>query len=110
MASRHVEPSVPSATSLPANPREDYDARVRHYLISMTIRTVCFVAAFFTEGIVRWTCVGLAVILPYIAVVFANASEQRRRPVRGTVAPTAQQEWLTGSDTDPAETHRPESR
>lgn len=44
----------------------------------MTIRTVCFVAACvtatFTKGPLLWFFVVLAVVLPYIAVVIANAT------------------------------------
>ena len=39
----------------------------------MGIRVVCGALALFTEGWVRWTFVALAVVLPYIAVVMANA-------------------------------------
>ena len=39
----------------------------------MGVRTLCFVLAFFAEGWLRWTCVVLAVLLPYVAVVIANA-------------------------------------
>ncbi|YAL81877.1 DUF3099 domain-containing protein [Dermacoccaceae bacterium W4C1] len=79
--------SVPSATNLPVSPRGDHDARVRNYLISMGIRTLCFVLAFFFDGPIRWICVALAVVLPYIAVIFANATQQRRIAGRGSVAP-----------------------
>lgn len=63
---------------------------MRNYLISMGIRTVCFVA-----GVVLWSiniwlavaCFVLATVLPYIAVVFANATGQRRIDVMGSVTP-----------------------
>lgn len=53
------------------------NARMKQYLVTMGIRTGCFVLAFLTSGWVRWTCVALAVVLPYIAVVFANAHAPR---------------------------------
>ena len=64
---------------------------MRNYLISMSIRTVCFVLAFVLDGVLRWTCVGLAVVLPYIAVIAANATNQRRIDVLGSVTPPDRQ-------------------
>ena len=52
--------------------REDVNSRTRRYLISMGIRTVCFVLAVIAHGWLRWTFVALALILPYLSVVFAN--------------------------------------
>lgn len=75
---------VQSVTSAPRKAAEDMNARIRHYLVTMGIRTACFVLAFLTSGWVRWTCVALAVLLPYIAVVFANAHAPR---TAGRVAP-----------------------
>ncbi len=87
MAHPSNERHIPSATNVPSRPKDDHDARVRHYLISMSIRTVCFVLAFVFHGYLRWICVGLAVVLPYIAVVAANATNQRRIDVLGSVRP-----------------------
>lgn len=81
---------VPSATGLPDSPRRDYDHRVRNYLFSMGLRTLCFIGAFFFTGWLRWTCVALAVVLPYFAVVFANAAQQRRIDAIGSVDPDFQ--------------------
>lgn len=74
---RHSEPVVQSVTSARSNADDDLNARMKHYLVTMGIRTVCFVLAFVTDGWVRWTCVALAVVLPYFAVVFANARAPR---------------------------------
>lgn len=85
------EPEIPSATNLPAAPRDDRDARIKHYLISMGIRTVCFVAAVLLWGPLRWAsvlCMIGAAVLPYFAVVFANATQQRRIDVLGSVRPS----------------------
>lgn len=79
--------AVPSATMLPVNPQRDHDKRVRNYLISMGIRTVCFVLAVVFTGPLRWICVSLAVVLPYVAVVAANAAQQKRIDVLGSVTP-----------------------
>ena len=57
--------------------REDVNSRTRRYLISMGIRTVCFVLAVVTHGWLRWTFVVLALVLPYLSVVFANGGRER---------------------------------
>ncbi len=91
MARRETEQDVPSATNLPAAPKDDRDTRVRNYLISMGLRTVCFVLAVVLWGPLRWAsvvCMVAAVFLPYFAVVLANATNQRRIDVLGSVRPT----------------------
>ncbi len=47
--------------------------RMKRYLITMSIRTACFIAAFLAEGPLRWVFMAMAVGLPYVAVVLANA-------------------------------------
>ncbi|HEY6742149.1 MAG TPA: DUF3099 domain-containing protein [Lapillicoccus sp.] len=71
--SRPSPPPVQSVTSAPVSAADDQGHRVRRYLLTMGIRVVCGALALFTEGWVRWTFVALAVVLPYIAVVMANA-------------------------------------
>lgn len=66
-----------SVTSVPSNADDDINARMKHYLVTMAIRTGCFVLAVVSQGWVRWTCIALAVVLPYVAVVFANARAPR---------------------------------
>lgn len=63
-----------------ARPRrgEELDGRVRSYLVSMTIRVVCFGAAVAVgPGVLRWVLIAGAVVLPYVAVVMANAVDLR---------------------------------
>ena len=50
---------------------------MRQYLATMGVRTACFIGAFFFDGWLRWTCVVLAVVLPYIAVVLVNSVRPR---------------------------------
>ena len=64
---------VQSVTSAPASGSDDQGHRVKRYLLTMGIRVLCGALALFTDGWVRWTFVALAVVLPYIAVVMANA-------------------------------------
>ncbi len=64
---------VHSVTSAPMSLAEDTDLRMRRYLITMGIRIVCFILAIVFQGWLRWAFVAGATILPYIAVVLANA-------------------------------------
>lgn len=57
----------------------DQEGRARRYIFSMVLRTVCFVGAVVTTGWLRWALVAGAVILPYIAVVLANAGKERTK-------------------------------
>lgn len=54
-----------------------HSARIRsrqtRYLVSMGVRTLCFVLAVATDGTLRWIFAVAAIVLPYVAVVMANA-------------------------------------
>jgi Protein of unknown function (DUF3099) len=53
---------------------DDISARQRRYVISMTIRTICFLLAVVSMGHwFMWVFLVASFILPYIAVVMANA-------------------------------------
>ena len=56
---------------------DEIPGRMKKYLISMVIRTACFIGAIFTEGILRWVLIAGSLILPYIAVVVANAGQEQ---------------------------------
>ncbi|GAB94495.1 hypothetical protein KILIM_005_01120 [Kineosphaera limosa NBRC 100340] len=73
---------VHSITGAALSPRVDQNKRLRNYLISMGIRTVCFALAGVFAVTTSWTwlawlCVVAAAVLPYPAVVFANAVDRR---------------------------------
>ena len=75
-----------SVTSAPQSLAEEQAGRIRRDLVTMGIRTVCFVGAVLsaTAGAPWWvwgTFAVLALLLPYVAVVMANAV--RPRPVGG---------------------------
>jgi Protein of unknown function (DUF3099) len=53
--------------------------REMRYLLSMGIRTACFVSAILVSGPLRWVLVIAAFILPYIAVVMANTAGEADR-------------------------------
>ena len=56
---------------------EEQSDRTRRYLIAMSVRTACFIAAVFTPPPWRWVFATGAVVLPYLAVVVANAGRER---------------------------------
>jgi hypothetical protein len=60
-------------TTASSSRNEDIAARQRRYLFSMSLRTICFVGAVLTTGPLRWVLVAGAILLPYVAVVMANA-------------------------------------
>jgi hypothetical protein len=65
-------------TTAAASREDDIRTRQRRYLISMGIRTVCFVAAVIVgEGVVMWLLIVAALLLPYVAVVMANATSNK---------------------------------
>jgi hypothetical protein len=64
---------------------EDIRYRQRRYVISMSIRTVCFVLAIVTTGTLRWTFFVLALVLPYLSVVFANSGREPAHPAPPTL-------------------------
>ncbi len=66
-----------SITSARSARSADIRRREVRYLLSMGIRTLCFVGAFFAAGVLRWVLVAAAVFLPYVAVVIANATDRR---------------------------------
>ena len=76
-----MEPRAHEAVNITsAQPGRSVDLHRRQvrYLISMGIRTVCFIAAVITTGPIRWIFVAGAVLLPYVAVVLANTATNRR--------------------------------
>lgn len=73
---RHRD-EVVRITAAPRAHHDDQHARIVRYTLSMSIRVVCLVLAFVTTGPLQWVMVAGAVVLPYIAVVMANAGRER---------------------------------
>jgi len=73
---RSRTPEVYSITGARSGLSEDVSGRTRRYLISMGIRTACFVAAVLVHGPLRWVLIACALLLPYVAVVAANAGRE----------------------------------
>jgi hypothetical protein len=66
----------------------------------MGIRTFCFLAAVFIDSWIRWPLAIGAIVLPYVAVVMANAS-QRRRIGSSRLLDAPPREALAGPDDTP---------
>jgi hypothetical protein len=73
-----VEEPVHTITSAAAGRSSDLDARVNRYFISMGIRALCFFLAIVVTGPLRWVFISGAIVLPYIAVIMANAPKTSR--------------------------------
>jgi hypothetical protein len=71
------EPEVFSISMVETSLTEDQTGRQRRYLYSMGLRTACFVGGIMAEGALRWILIVGAVVLPYFAVVIANAGRER---------------------------------
>lgn len=85
MFRRQKEPTKPvhSISSVPTSIADDQSARMRTYLISMGIRTACFILAALAYVVTGWVWLTLllsvlAIVLPYPAVVLANNSGNRQ--------------------------------
>lgn len=74
---RRAPDAVRITTAAPSR-REEIAARQRRYLYSMAVRTACVIGAVVVgPGILRWVLIAGAVLLPYVAVVMANATDRR---------------------------------
>ena len=78
--------SVQSVTTASRGRSDDISARQRRYLWMMGIRIVCLPFALLVDGWFRWVFIVAAVVLPYLAVVVANAVS---RPSPGVLTPVA---------------------
>lgn len=81
---------------------EDVRGRQRRYVISMTIRTICVILAAVLWNVERpfaWGVLVAGAILPYIAVVIANAGRENAPTVPGTLLPPGSPAELTSRST-----------
>lgn len=76
-ADAEPDPAVYTISDVRPSLDDEMRHRMRRYLISMSIRTVCFVLAVILHGWLRWAAAAAALVLPYIAVVMANAGPRR---------------------------------
>lgn len=82
MSPRRRQPAGPGEavriTTVAPSLTDDVAQRTRRYLIQMGVRVVCFIGAVAVDHWTRWVLLAGAVVLPYIAVVLANAGRERR--------------------------------
>jgi hypothetical protein len=80
---------------------DDIARRQRRYVISMSIRTVCFISAVLVgPGWLRWVLVVGALVLPYVAVVMANAVTTKADDFALRADPDQHPALTEGSDDD----------
>lgn len=69
-------------TTAASSRNADIAARQKRYLLSMSLRTICFVGAIIASlAGIHWLwpiLIGGALVLPYVAVVMANAAAPRQ--------------------------------
>ncbi len=72
------KPTVHRITNASEGMKQQQMDRSRKYMWSMSIRMVCFVAALLTDGPIRWVLLVGSLVLPWVAVVLANAGRENR--------------------------------
>lgn len=92
-------PVVHRITGVRRSLTEDIQSRQVRYLISMGIRTICFVLAIVTRGWLQAIFFVGALVLPYVAVVIANAGRESVDPTP-LIPPTAPREIGPGPSSD----------
>lgn len=78
--SRKAQNEAFDITSAQVKLSTDQGARQRRYFISMMIRTACFILTVLLPSPYRWFALVGAAVLPYIAVVMANAGRETVLP------------------------------
>jgi predicted tellurium resistance membrane protein TerC len=76
-----------SATSLNLSPDDERRSRMVKYTVAMSVRMVCIVLGVFTQGVLMWIFFGLAIFLPYFAVVLANQKDTPKESTNRAIAP-----------------------
>ncbi|MBW1640982.1 DUF3099 domain-containing protein [Microbacterium resistens] len=91
--------TAPSLTSLPRAPRDEAKGRARQYIVTMSIRVACLLLMVVVTpyGWYTWLFALAAIVLPYIAVVFANAGDDSTETVI-----ESPQLGITAAPTEPA--------
>lgn len=91
------EPIAVRITDARTSHSDDLRHRQIRYLLSMLIRTLCFVGAVVVDSWLRWVLVVAAVFLPYIAVVMANAVSRRPPDRAESFSPEARGSLKSGT-------------
>jgi len=82
-----MAPEVYTITQANRSLSNEQSGRTKRYLISMAIRTACVLAAIVVPGWPKWLFIVGAVVLPYLAVVMANAGHENDDPGAMGVTP-----------------------
>jgi Protein of unknown function (DUF3099) len=99
---RHQSGHAVRITTANASRADDIAARQKRYLLAMGFRTVCFIAAVvIPNGWVRVILIVAALVLPYVAVVMANASSTKSDGFALLNGPSQAPELPPGTDSDP---------
>lgn len=78
MARGHSDTTAVRITTASSSKAADIATRQKRYLMSMSLRSGCFIGAVIVgPGLLCWFLIAGAIVLPYIAVVLANISTQR---------------------------------
>jgi len=70
---------VHAITSASESTDADLQRRKVKYMLSMALRIVLFPTALLLHGPLRWIALGVALVMPAIAVVLANTKGERRK-------------------------------
>ena len=105
---RHQTGDAVRITTASRSAAEDIAARQKRYILAMGFRTVCFVAAIFVT--ITWLRIFLviaALVLPYVAVVMANAGSSKSDGFALVDGPSGAKELpqAPGSDTNSGPDH-----
>jgi Flp pilus assembly protein TadB len=93
-------------TTASAGADADIRSRQKRYVITMGVRTLCFVAVALIAmshvgpGWLPWIFVVGAVVLPYIAVVMANAADTKSDGFELRGGPTQDRQLPPGTDSE----------
>lgn len=69
-----------SVTSLGVAPEQERKRRMIRYTLAMSVRVICLILAMMVQGWLMWVFFAGAILLPYFAVVAANAQNHEVSP------------------------------
>jgi hypothetical protein len=93
-------------TTASAGADADISSRQKRYVITMLVRTLCFVAVAVLAithagpGWLPWVFIGGAVFLPYVAVVMANAASTKSDGFELQDGSSQERQLPKGTDSD----------
>lgn len=73
-----------SVTSIDQSPEDERKARMIKYTVAMTVRVICLILGMVVQGWLMWVMFAGAILLPYFAVVLANAQGSGKSQPKAT--------------------------